>query len=151
MGQSTDAILFFGFDLGEDFEAPWSGEDDTDTGDDWEDVYAEKKGLERPVHLCELMKWTPDQKIEYGEWSSKKSALVKDVGVAMSSHCSCECPMHYVYSKQYMAYRGYGMIIRPVMLEVDEEDILKLREFVKFMGIDVGDEEPEWHLVSDWC
>jgi hypothetical protein len=154
MGQSSDAILFFGYDLGDSeddgyVKLPWM--DENDTLDSWEDVWAEKKGLVRPKHLYGIKEWTPEQRKEYEEYRDKREELVEDVGVGISSHCSCHYPMYYIYTKQFRASQGYGMVVRPVMLEVDGEDIRKLREFCEFLGIDVGDMKPEWHLVSDWC
>jgi len=149
MGQSTDAVLFFGFDLGEDFALPWKQGGDDDLS--WEEAYAEKKGLEYPRHLSGLSEWTEEQSKEYRAYSEKKSEIVKAVGVDVSSHCSCEYPMYYVYTRQHMASRGYPEVIDRSMLEVEPEDVTKLREFCRFMGIDVGDKDPQWFLASDWC
>jgi hypothetical protein len=151
MGQSTDAILFFGFDLGEDFIPPW--EDDSPHEDwSWDDYYAQKKGLKYPAHLEGLAEFTPEQSDEYGRYLEERSKLVEAAGAKMSTHCSCEYPMHYVYVRETLANRGYPKVIDPDSLRVNSDDFKALREFMKEMGIEgYEDKEPEWHLVSDWC
>jgi len=150
MGQSTDAYLFFGFDLGEDWEPPWGDEDDPETPDDWESAWAEKKGVVRPKHLWGLMEWTPEQEAEYRAWDAAKDKAIEGIDVKTGSHCSSEYPIHYVYIRQFHAWRGFPAIVDPKEMETTEEDVRKLREFCEFLGIDVGDQDPQWHLASDW-
>jgi hypothetical protein len=137
MGQSTDAILFFGFCWTEETDSPWNidkdyyDHDDQDNGE-WEQRFARLKGLKNPN----------------GGAAQRKLAATSTVEVG--THCSGECAMPFVAAKasKTRAYRGCPREI--TSLEVKPEWEAELRAFCALMGIPVGYLMPTWWLVSDW-
>jgi hypothetical protein len=173
MGQSTDAILFYGFCWTEETNAPWNigkdydDHDDKDDGD-WEKRFARLKGLkdpDRPFPNREVPRTrengydsTPkdysaaEQAIideHRASWAAKRE-LVATSTVEVETHCSGECPMPLVAVKasKTKAWRGNPMEI--TSLDVKPEWDAELRGFCDLMGIDVKDQAPKWWLVSDW-
>jgi len=89
MGQSTNGILFFGFDLGEDFETPWE-EDDME----FEDYYYDKMREKYPDKYPERVRWDRNDE-QFSAYVSAKEKLIEDTCI-VDIHCSCEYPVYYV-------------------------------------------------------
>lgn len=177
MGQSTDAILFYGY-CWDDEGATLIGQDEDDESE-WEEVIAVREGHTNPWDLyrssgaeAEHMKlpYGPQRDAAFDEW--KKSfdfdsltekwyaakAEIKDrYKVAISSHCSCEYPMPYIYvtGTKTRASRGYPKQIDPAKMDTQDypwqwDDALST--FTDDLGIDLsGAKGPGWFLVSNWC
>lgn len=131
MGTSTDAIVAFGFNLGEEW--PEALRIEGEEYPDFEDWIAEHLGL-------------GDWQVE-GYWARKREA-VNAFPVEIISHCSGDYPEYFIAIRgtQQRASRGY-----PVKLETGEVDSSKvqaLREFCAQHGIEW--EEPAWHAFSMW-
>lgn len=144
MGQSTNAILFFGIDLGEDAELPWLAEDSEH--EECEEFLADKLVPNRPD--CD---YEGNEELFDVYWD-KRHAVVKDLGCAVATHCSCDYPMHYIFLTgfRWIAKRGYPEeIVSRRLREVSPDDIEKLRKFCELLGIPW--ETPRWYLASDWC
>lgn len=139
MGQSTDAILFYGYCWEDETSKPWEiGKDSEDEDDeDWEDRYARLKGLKRPSRPWEIIEE------HSAHWAAERE-LVAVLPVQIDTHCSFVA----VKASKTRAWRGSPMEI--TSLEVKPEWDAQLREFCQLMGIDVGDQQPRWWLVSDW-
>lgn len=167
MGQSTDAILFFGFCWDEETRYPWNigkdYEEQDDEEDEWETRYARLKGLPEPAPIPDkgidprtgryIENYTPEEQAivdrRKAYWDEKRK-LTETVTVEVDTHCSGECPMPFVAIKasKTRAWRGTPMEI--TSLEVNPEWEADLRAFCELMGIDVKDQTPKWWLVSDW-
>lgn len=133
MGVSTDAIVAFGFNLGEEWPEALkiAGEDEDST--DFEDWIADHLGLGD---------WQQE-----GYWERKREA-VKAFPVDLIMHCSYDYPEYFIAVRgtEQRASRGY-----PVKLDLHEVDSAKvqaLREFCDQHGIEWG--EPAWHTFSMW-
>jgi hypothetical protein len=147
MGQSTDAILFFGFCWDKEDEYPWTvdGKIDPD-GDDAEIRYAAAVGITQPV-----VEYSDDpevQKIFHNYWDARSKAMKKSK-CHVGTHCSGECPMYYVAvtESETKAYRGSPEVIKN--LDITLEWVESLTNYCRKMGIEI-DREPKWWLVSDW-
>lgn len=106
MGQSTDAILFYGY--------VWDNDE-----------------AEMP--------------------EAAKNLYGKDEPVLLSSHCSGDYPMPYVYmqSTEIRAWRGSPKPV--VSLDVQSDWNSKLTTFIERFEIDTSDAKgPGWFLVSMW-
>lgn len=167
MGQSTDAILFFGFCWDEETRRPWEiGKDRDDEGEndeDWEARYARLKGLAEPPPIPNkgidprtgryIEDYTPEEQAivdrRKSYWDEKRK-LIEPLNVFVDTHCSGECPMPFVAIKasKTRAWRGNPMEV--TSLEIKPEWEHELRAFCDLMGIDVKDQKPKWWLVSDW-
>lgn len=133
MGTSTNGILVFGIDLGE--ERPEFLED-FDDFDDFDDFLNDLSGLP---------KWG-----EEGHSFSNLRAFREAFGVSMTRHCSYEYPMWIlsVRGTEKTAYRGYPKEITIDELQVSQGSILRLRDFCEEYGIEW--KEPKWYLCSLW-
>lgn len=132
MGTSTDAIVAFGFNLGEEWPESLRVEDEDSP--DFEDWIADQLGLGE---------WQED-----GYWERKREAVAA-FPVDIITHCSCDYPEYFIAVRgtEQRAHRGY-----PVRLEIPEIDTAKiaaLRQFCQQHGIEW--EEPVWHAFSMWC
>lgn len=168
MGQSTDAILFYGFCWDDEARWPWNVgktyEEREEDDDDWETRYARLKGLPEPTEKYPnkgidprtgryMEDYTPeeqaivDRRKAYGD---EKRKLTEGLNIEIDTHCSGECPMPFVAVKasKTRAWRGNPMEV--TSLEIKSEWEVELRAFCDLMGIDVKDQVPKWWLVSDW-
>lgn len=155
MGQSTDAILFWGYCWDEEMEKPWDPQGEDESEEDWEERYARLAG-------------EPEPKAEYPSdgdtsanaeairnayskhWETKRK-LVKAAGISIYSHCSGTCPMPYiaVEESRLCASRGTPEKVGDLSVGADWEQ--RLREFCHLMGITPPPrQKPRWWLVSDW-
>jgi hypothetical protein len=171
MGQSTDAILFYGYCWEDEARNPWSlhPDRDSDAEDDeeWEDRYARLvhdlhppsepyPSRQFPWNMPrEKQIYPPDEQAivdKYRAYWSRKRELAAESGVAIYTHCSSDCPMPYVCvaSTHVSNSRGSRTEITAEMLAVDPTWEPKLRAFCEQMKIPVPDEGPKWWLVSDW-
>lgn len=160
MGQSTDAILFYGYCWDEETRKPWTiGNDDKD--DDWQERYARAKGESepsepypnRPRQGFKDPEWTePERRIvdAYSAHWDRKLALVEASGCKVGTHCSSECPMPYVAvtASEIRSWRGHMNQI--TSLDVQPQWQALLDEFCKTLGIKIEGLAVGWWLVSNW-
>lgn len=173
MGQSTDAILFYGYCWGEEHEL---FEEDEDSGE-WAEIVAKRRGISNPWDFYrssgaerqhsdlpyakqdEAYK-TWEKEVGFDEmldtWNEEKNKIKAEYeGISVSSHCSCSYPMPYIYieSTDLRASRGYPVEvtldhITPPTAEWDDS----LARFVDDLDIDISEASgPGWFLVSMWC
>lgn len=123
MGQSTDAILFYGFHAD---EGAW----DDFIGVDWEDTFCSRKAG-----------------MFAGDYDAKNKLLSSEP-CQIESHCSAECPMPFVCVKASMtrAWRGYPKKIESLSVHPDWD--AQLRAFCALMNVPW--QEPRWWLLSMW-
>lgn len=175
MGQSTDAILFYGY--------CWSDEDtifEFDNEDEWYEVLAVRRGADNPWAFYKesgaetehmLLPYAQQSvayeawKVEVGfdslyeTWKATTDAIKVEFNVEIGTHCSCDYPMPYIAipSTETRAYRGGPKRLEhpsvyPNGYEDSDEWNAELKRFVEELDIDVSDAEgPGWFLVSMWC
>ena len=138
MGTSTDGILCYGIDLGEDVsELPWN-----EKTDDWEDVYEDIDDWWAQINGCDygvigdydlLCKWQEENPMP----------------VDLVWHCSYEYPMYIlaVVDTEITANRGC-----PEVVDIKPPDFKKVLDFNNFRDkYKIGvDEDPSWLLCSMW-
>lgn len=135
MGVSTDAIIAFGFDLGE--ERPgWLL-----TGDDWDAVVARDAGLCRP----ETKNYDDPAWSQY--WDAKKAAVAV-CPVELVYHCSWEYPMYFlaVYGTKLKAYRGSPTTFK--LRDPGAPTIAGMEQWCAAHGVEWR--TPGWYLMSMW-
>jgi hypothetical protein len=148
MGVSTDAILAFGFDLGdaedmslaERFGAAERDEDEEDF--DFDDWIARQAGAIYPAGHSGI------DSPEYRAYSEKRDAAIAACPVEVITHCSYDYPMHFLALRgtERKAWRGH-----PVKVETPAPDASRLaamRAFCEQHGIEW--QEPAWHIFSLW-
>jgi hypothetical protein len=132
MGQSTNAILAFGFDLGEFEDLPQSlqiaMEEDGDF--EWDKFLYEDYGIE-PI----------DDYV-------KQEAALKQVPIEVIYHCSNSYPMYFlsVRGTKQTALRGYPKAVTKMLTVPDAHQAL--RDFCTKHSITY--QEPAWHIFSYW-
>lgn len=144
MGQSTDAILFYGFhaDEGEWDEFIGIGDEEEDGSTDWEDAFAAKKGTAAPT-----VEYESNEELFSAYWEAKRK-LIEAEPCEVDSHCSCDCPMPFVCVKKSKttAWRGSPAEITSIAVESTWNE--QLRTFCELMGIPW--QKPRWWMVSNW-
>lgn len=147
MGQSTDAILFYGYCWEEELENPWDDPDkeiDEEDYEDWGDRYARLHGQEpwEAVH----------GEAKRRKWWAKRDKLIVACPCVVSAHCHHEYPMPFVAIKETVitASRGSPEQLPPTQLNLKPQWRRQLDEFCKLMEIKPPQEEPRWWLVSYW-
>lgn len=170
MGQSTNAILFYGYCWDDETSRPWTigKEYDDEDEDGWDDRLARIRGLTEPARTYPTREvprtrdngwdatpkdYSPEETSIIEEWRSywaAKRAIAAASPVEVLTHCSGECPMPYVCVKEARIVSARGDMTEVFPLDVDPQWKWSLLEFCEEMGIDVSEKEPAWWLVSNW-
>lgn len=180
MGQSTNAILFYGYcwnEEGDIFSEGENTEDDEDVErDEWSHRVAKKRGhmdpwnsyprdeIETLPYYREQRaageKWAEDNRQALDKWHEVIKAIEAEFGVDVGYHCSCDCPMSYVFvvASCTTARRGYPEKINPnAILDPGATEVMdwneRLDKWFKELGVSKppGQDAPGWWLVSHWC
>ena len=142
MGQSTNAIIAYGFDLGEELPQSLQIAREEDSDFEWESFLIADYGIEVPT-------WQPGQYEAYSE--ARKTALTQ-VPVDVIEHCSGDYPMYFlaVRGTDITARRGYPERLPPRRPHdfVSQAQIDALYAFCK--RHDIEWQEPGWHIFSMW-
>ncbi|MEV0616129.1 hypothetical protein AB0I81_22640 [Nonomuraea sp. NPDC050404] len=152
MGTSTDAILAYGYDLGEwdkireagefgELALPWL-DDDSDDG------YREQ--AER--HLLNASGFTEEWTPKSGYFEREEAAKAA-LGVQFETYCSDSAPMEILAAKVVTVARGYCEVLDlPALMTEPAEHGWddKLRWACEALGITPTQERPGWVLVSYW-
>lgn len=157
MGISSDAILCYGFTVGEEDEPPeWLKIKETDPVADsdtmeFEDFVAKLHEIDEPNGRD----WE-DQRPQVWEayWQAKRDA-VKAEGVEIVYHCHSEYTMRILAVTTSVKTASRGC---PFELEQELESAQvrmmwheKLRRFCERAGIPFENEDPQWLLCSWWA
>jgi len=136
MGQSTDALMAFGFDLGEEMPESFTYDED--------DGFEADEFLLRDYDVT-IPEWTPGIGQDY--WR-KKDELIAGLPVEIITHCSGEYPMYFlaVRGTEHQARRGYPE--KAPQRAIEQSEIDALRAFCEKHGIEW--QEPSWHIFSMW-
>lgn len=140
MGVSTDGIIAFGFQVGDEDETPAFLENVEDH--DFEEVQARDLGLEKPTTT------NYDDPVWSAYWKAKRERIPAEHPADLVHHCSGEYPMYFlaVPGTEVKANRGYPKAFSlPV---ITDEQINALRLWCEKHGVEW--QEPKWHLMSYW-
>jgi len=127
MGQSTNAILVFGFEIDGEGEKPeFLGEHE-----DLEEYIVVKAGK---------------KDASYDEWRELEKACPAD----LVRHCSCDYPMYIlaVRGSKTTAFRGYPEKITIESMVIEPEKVAALKEWCEANNVEY--KEPGWLLCSMW-
>jgi hypothetical protein len=131
MGVSSDAMLYFGFQVGGDEEPPeWLGEDEDGERRDFEEFVCEKAGLATDAPYTE------------------RSKIVDACPADLHWFCSYDYPMFIlgVRDAEHRVNRGYLKEIGPSDLAVPDEKIAAFKAWCLENNIEY--QEPKWLLCS---
>jgi len=138
---SSDGILFFGIELGDDYDNEWPWEQVGDE-EEWEAFVAEKLGVKKPD-----VPYEGNEAVHSAYWDAKRD-IIKPLDCEIGLHCSYDHGMLYVAlkSKNLTASRGSPQVVTEDFMKITSEDIQKLKEFCKLAEIEW--QEPKWYLTS---
>jgi hypothetical protein len=159
MGQSTNAMLVYGYNLGgeEGWELEGCGEYGELPALDWynpEDVDGDdfQSAAERRL-LAELAGFTEEWSRENEGYFERERAAKTRLGVEFDTHCSGNYPMYLLAAKVITVHRGS-------VKEVDMADLAvapemngwneKLSAALQALGIAPTQARPRWILCSYW-
>jgi hypothetical protein len=143
MGQSTDGIVAFGFNLGEELPGAWVDEEGDSGGFDFEEFVLAQAGVKYPDG--EFKRNDP-------RWDTYRKAREEALAACpakLVTHCSCDYPMFFlaVNVTETSASRGSAEEFDPKTPSADQ--IKALKTFCKQHGIEW--QTPKWHVFSLWC
>lgn len=143
MGQSTDAILMYGVNLGEGEGLEWPSML-TEEGESYPDIdgyIASLAGLKEPAgEDYQDPAWS-------AFWAAKRKS-VEAFPVNLVSHCSGDYPMWVLAVRNTVQRARRGYPETPTMREIAEADRDALKAFCDATGLPWS--EPGWVLCSDW-
>jgi hypothetical protein len=145
MGISTDAILAYGYDLGDDPDVDWWANRDED--DEEESDFGEVATNKMLESIGFTEKWVSGIDDEY---FTRKRNAEGQLGVEIIYHCSYDYPMYILAAKEIRAYRGDVTVIEMSDLLINIEWDDKLARALQSLGIKPINEYPQWMLVSMW-
>ena len=132
MGTSTDAYLYFGFEIYD----PEFGIDDED-----EKLILGKIDEEKIVGDDE-----DNESVRCYLENAAFDDIAKELGLDVNCHCSDDYPVYFVSAKRHWAWRGHQEEISS--LHIEPTWINNLKEFCKRTGF--AYKEPKWWLASYW-
>ena len=126
MGVSSDGMLYFGFPVGEEEEAP----DWMEGFEDFDEFLCAKAGLP-----------------EDAPWEQSKP-IIEGCPADLHLYCSYDYPMYIlgVRGAEHRAHRGYVVELDATKLAVPQEKIDALKAWCAGNGIEW--QEPKWLLCS---
>lgn len=127
MGVSTNGMLYFGFQIGDEDEKPeW-----LEGFDDFDDFLVAKAGLSDAPY-------------------EDRAKVIHECPADLHTFCSYDYPMHILglRSAGYVVHRGYTVEIDPAKLAIDQSKIDALKAWCAANGIKW--QEPKWLLCSLW-
>jgi len=140
MGQSTDGIIAFGFDLGEDLSEHGDLDQIDEEFEGDEDAFFEA-ALGIPAY-------GEPGRPSYAEIEELKKALP----VQIIRHCSGDYPMYFLAlpGTKKEASRGTPEAFDVTELSVSTTAVTAFMKWCEDHGIEVPEEGPRWHLFSYW-
>lgn len=130
MGTSTDAILAYGYDLGDSPEFVGLG------GEGFPDWWDGEDGFDVAA-LRHLLQAEP---------GAKHCGLL----VGFETHCSTDAPEYLLVITETVttALRGHPETITSLTVPAYSDDALGW--VIETLGLDVGDQKPQWLLAAYW-
>lgn len=136
MGVSSDGLLVFGIDLGEELPEPWQAYEDFD----FDDYLAESAG-----HPAWRSGMTDE---ESGAYHDQKWKIIEAAPVTLEEYCSYDFPMYILSIPEttIRVNRGDVEEIKPIDLVVPREKIDAMKAWCEEHKIQWS--EPKWLLCS---
>lgn len=139
MGTSTNGMLAYGYDLGEEFGFEDTAEPDWyDETDGWQES-AEKALL--AAHGFTETDWRVDG------YFARLEAAKKEMGVEFDVYCSGDYPLYLIAAKVQTVYRGDA---DPVDMTLPDNADERIAWALGVLGVKPKADKPQWLLASYW-
>ena len=147
MGQSTDAILWYGYAWTNEGAPPWAkyNEDEERIDDGEQDEDDEDARFARVSGFTE--KWTEGAGRDYFK---RRNAVTETATCEIVHHCSGDCTMYGVAVRGSRKTAWRGSPVPDPFGEAQPEWNAQLASYCALMGIDPSDQKPRWWLASMW-
>lgn len=139
MSTSTDGILAYGYDLGENFGVGY----DQPENPSWLHDESEESYHDQACRALFAAAGKPVEPDVYVDADDLKELC----GIEVVYHCSDGCTMYILAAKHITARRGYP---QEVDLTLPDDGHERLAWAVKVLELDLGDKKPGWLLASYW-
>jgi hypothetical protein len=144
MGQSTDAIIAFGLNYGEDSEKfPWSQNEQ-----EFNDWWAEQNGVTTPP-----VEFQGNETLYRTFWANQRE-VEKTCPVEVITHCHYDNPMFFIAIRgtELRASRGCPENLPLDLASNVDTYTQQLLNFLRKYNIELPEEDPtpKWQLFSDW-
>lgn len=139
MGQSTDAIIAFGFDLGEDLSDFKGLTEARKHEDGFTAGFDEMIGI-KPYKTEGWVSFAEDERIR------------AEAPVALIRHCSVDYPMYFlaVPGTEQRASRGDPVDLEKRLPEISSGQLSAFISWCMKYEIELPRSGPSWHIFSDW-
>jgi hypothetical protein len=156
MGTSTNGQICFGILFEEDFEFPWTSDEDGE-GDihDWwiYQIHGFKHDIELFDEAGNHIDGKEPSKEDLEKYYGPKRAfeVAHPLPIELVNYCSGDSAMYIlaVPSSTMTARRGYPEEFQPERLTVTQQEIVVLLDFCRQHYIEMPS-EPKWYLSSLW-
>lgn len=137
MSVSTDAILYYGIELGETFATDWY-----ELSEQWQKAHAPQCPKDKSDY--KTPEWNTWRKAK-AEWEATPE------NIRIDTHCHFDYSMYFasVHRHYRKAYRGDPLEIDPATLVATDEDRAMLKKFLEWAHVPYTG-EPKWTLCSYW-
>lgn len=137
MGQSTDAILAYGYDLG-------------GNEDEWRIKNLGPCGTLTTPWYDETSDDLDEEDSDFADLVEKQLRNVPAAaGVEIVSHCSSSSPLYILAATHTIARRGYPKVIDAAQVADTAAMDARLAAACAALGIEPADDRPQWLLASD--
>lgn len=161
MGQSTNGILAYGYDLGSadsgfnvaevgeygELNVPWFDSDSEETEDEEGETLDVTSAITRRLYES-----IPNAPVAKWDWDREK--VVKEtLGVWLEAYCSGDYSMWILTTHEITVYRGDTKVIDLAALDTQraaESWDVKLAHALSVLGLTPTQEKPSWLLASYW-
>lgn len=140
MGVSTDAIVAYGYDLGEIFDhnLDWL-EDADDTGG-----AINQRLREKVAGFTDTWESSPE------DYYERETEADEQTGVEIVYHCHIDYPMYFLSARgsEQRVYRGYPEALRDLTVQEGWDEAIA--KAVEALGVKI-EGKPQWFLMSYWA
>lgn len=159
MGQSTNAQLDYGFDLGEFDELAEYSHDTYDLVVPWyddeaKDKYGDEADITDQLYSALYAAIPADSREDTDNPYTQERIVKEHYGVEVQTYQSCEYPRYLLSTHQILVYRGD---CKPIDFETlndlaaDGDFDAKLQRVLDVLSLRPKQQKPAWLLTSNWC
>jgi len=143
MGTSTDGILAYGYDLGDDFGFEYDDKNRPAWMDNDDESYAETAWR----MLLNANGFTETYGDGHANYFRRERAAEEALGLKLVFYCSGEASMYILAVKEIRAHRGEALTID---LSVPGNANERLQWALDVLGVKPKADKPQWLLASYW-
>lgn len=152
MGVSTDGMICFGIDFGEETDFPWQVSDYEEIEEWWLVVKNYKPSVEIYDENGNYIGDKATQlEVVRNYYKERHDFLEKNpVPVDVVTYCSYDCPMYVLAVPGTLKIASRGDAVELDEFQIDHNKLVDFYAFFTEFGIDIDDKKVTWYLTSLW-